>query len=67
MSNQLSQLPVEIVIQSDAPVLARVSQLSIEVVVAPPVTSLQISQLPIEVVILELTAFETTQFFIIMS
>ena len=68
MSNRISQLVVEVIILPDAPILARLSQLPIEVLINPaviPPAFAQISQLPIEILVLEITFTEQTQFFIV--
>ena len=60
MSNQLSQLPLDVLILSDVPIPARLSQLPLEVLRSstPEVTAAQLSQLPLEVLILASAAVE---------
>jgi len=68
VSNRISQLPVEVLIKSDAPILARLSQLPLEILVDPtviPPAFARISQLSIEILVLEITFTEQTQFFIV--
>jgi hypothetical protein len=52
MSNRISQLPVEVLILSDAPVQLRVSQVAIEILAQPEATQLRLSQLAVEVLVL---------------
>jgi hypothetical protein len=50
MSNQLSQLPLEVLVVSDVPISARLSQVPLEVLVLSNVPiPAQISQLPLEI------------------
>jgi len=55
VSNQLSQLPIEALVLSSAPVPAQLSQLPIEALrssTPEPITAGQLSQLPIEILLL---------------
>jgi hypothetical protein len=69
MSNQLSQLPIEVAILSSTPISLRISQLPIETAIlsSAPI-SLRLSQLPIEVAVgAAPVSVETVQFIIMMS
>lgn len=65
MSNRISQLPLEVVIQSDAPIQLRVSQLPLEVAVLSnaPIPA-RVSQLPIEVAVLTATVTSTEKSYV---
>jgi len=51
---RLSQLPVEVLVLSDAPITVQLSQLAVEVLsndVAEPATAVRVSQLPVEILL----------------
>jgi hypothetical protein len=53
MANQLSQLPVEVLVLSGAPITVQLSQLPMEVLMGSAgITPVQVSQLPVEVLII---------------